>query len=87
MSRADIKEYSLEDIEAIIESKIHNFVDRYNKYPKYLKLPLWISNAMKQKMKDIQHLNLDYNLEALLYKDLVICETITISQLEEIEVF
>ena len=77
----------LEKIEKIIRQKINEFVEEYDKYPKYLKLPLWISNYMKQKMRDMQHLNLDYDAELLLYRDLVVCETITISQVEEIEVF
>ena len=74
-------------IERIIEHKINDFVKKYNKYPKYLKLPLWISNCMKQAMREVQHSKLDYNTGLLLYRGLVVCETITISQLEEIEVF
>lgn len=82
-----VQEIELAKVEEIIAHKINDFVEKYNKYPKYLKLPLWISNYMKQKMKEMQHLNLDYNTELLLYRDLAVCETITISQLEEIEVF
>ncbi len=87
MSKADIQEVEANEVEKIIKEKIHDFTNKYNEYPKYLKLPLWISNCMKKAMKDIQHLNLDYNTGMLLYRDLVVCETITISQLEEIEVF
>lgn len=87
MSKADIKTKELTDIEVIINNKIHDFIDKYEKYPKYLKLPLWISNNMKQVMKDMELFNLDYNTELLTYRDLVVCETIAISQPEEIEVF
>lgn len=87
MSKAEIKEIELTEVETIINNKIHNFIDKYEKYPKYLKLPLWISNCFKQVMKDMEHFNLDYNYELLTYKNLIVCETITISQVEEIEVF
>ena len=82
-----VTEIEEKKVEKIIICKINKFVEKYNKYPKYLKLPLWISNCMKQRMRDMQHLNLDYNTELLLYRDLAVCETITISQPEEIEVF
>ena len=42
---------------------------------------------MKANMGEVEHFNLDYNTELLLYKDLVVCETITIEKAEEIEVF
>lgn len=87
MSKAEIQEIELSDVETIINNKINEFTEKYNKYPKYLKLPLWISNGMKQSMRDMQHFNLDYNTEMLLYRDLVVCETVTISQPKEIEVF
>lgn len=88
MSKAiKIQEYALADIEIAIDNKIHKFIKEYGKYPKYLKLPLWISCCMKREMKDIEHFNLDYNTEMLLYKDLVVCETMAITKLEEIEVF
>lgn len=86
-NKVKIQEYDLADVEATIKNKIYNFIDKYGKYPKYLKIPLWISNCMKQAMKDMEHFNLDYNTEMLLYRDLVVCETISITKLEEIEVF
>ena len=84
---SEVERIELEKIEGIIRQKINEFVEKYDKYPKYLKLPLWISNCMKQKMRDMQHLNLDYNTELLLYRDLAVCETISISEPEEMEVF
>lgn len=87
MNKTNIQQVELTKVKEIIKEKICDFTDKYNKYPKYLKLPLWISYYMKQEMKDMEHFNLDYNTELLLYRDLVVCETITISQPEEIEVF
>lgn len=81
------KEIELTKVIVIINKKINDFINQYHKYPKYLKLPLWISRCMKASMGEIEHFNLDYNTELLLYKDLVVCETITIENAEEIEVF
>ena len=84
---SEVEKIGLEEIDKIIRKKINEFIEEYEKYPKYLKLPLCISNYMKRRTRDMQHLNLDYNTELLLYRDLAVCETITISQVEEIEVF
>ncbi|MFG6319587.1 MAG: hypothetical protein K1W33_07040 [Clostridia bacterium] len=81
------KEIEVEYIEQVIEEKICNFVNKYNKYPKYLKLPLFISFSMKSKMNQIRTFNIDYDKGMLLYKNLLICETMTIEKPEEIEVF
>ena len=86
-NKVDIQEYNLEDVEATIKNKVLDFIYKYGKNPKYLKLPLWISCCMKREIKDIEHFNLDYNTEVLFYKDLLVCETISITKLEEIEVF
>lgn len=87
MSKAKIQEIEFVDVEVAINNKIYDYIKKYNEYPKYLKLPLWISNCMKQSMQDYTNFNLDYNSELLKYRNLIVCETIAISQLEEIEVF
>lgn len=81
------KEIEITKVIVIINKKIDDFLHKYHKYPKYLKLPLWISRCMKANMKELEHFNLDYNTELLLYKDLVVCETVSIEKPEEIEVF
>lgn len=85
--KVEIHDYALEDIEATIKDKTYTFIDKYGKCPKYLKLPLWISERMKREMKKITSYNLDYDTGLLQYRNLIICETISITKLEEIEVF
>ena len=88
MSKAVKKqEYDLADIEATIENKIFNFIYKYSQNPKYLKLPLWISECMKREIGKIVSYNIDYDTGLLQYRNLIICETISITKLEEIEVF
>lgn len=87
MNKENIQELDISEVDKIIKNQINEYVNKYNKYPKYVKIPLWISRCMKKNMKEIEHYNLDYNTELLMYRDLIVCETITISKLEEIEVF
>lgn len=87
MNKENIQELDIFEVDKIIKNQINEYVNKYNKYPKYVKIPLWISHCMKKNMKEIEHYNLDYNTELLMYRDLIVCETITISKLEEIEVF
>ena len=81
------REFNGVKVDNIIKEKIAEFSQKYNKYPKYLKIPLWISCCMKWNMGNIEHYNLDYNTELLMYRDLIVCETVTIDKLEQIEVF
>lgn len=87
MKEYEKQEHEIEDVEIAINNKIYDFIDKYNQYPKYLKLPLWISNCLKRNMNRIVQCNINYNSALVTYKNLIVCETITISQLEEIEVF
>lgn len=87
MNKENIQELDISEVDKIIKNQINEYVNKYNKYPKYVKIPLWISHYMKKNMKEIEHYNLDYNTELLMYRDLIVCETITISKLEEMEVF
>lgn len=87
MNKENIQELDISEVDKIIKNQINEYVNKYNKYPKYVKIPLWISHCMKKNMKEIEHYNLDYNTELLMYRDLIVCETITISKLEEMEVF
>lgn len=59
----------------VINTKIRNFIEKYHRRPKYIKMPLWIYSKMKNEYVVIK------------YKNLLICETISISEINEIEVF
>ena len=47
--------YSIEylELQRIVNKKIHNYISKYNNYPKYIKLPLWIFEYLKQTMRVI----------------------------------
>lgn len=66
----------------IIHKKAIEYIKKYRQQPKYLKMPLWVYNLFRNQLNLIY---IDKN-ENLRYRNLIICETISISQLEEIEV-
>lgn len=74
-------------INNIINNKINEYINKYKKYPKYLKIPLWIYSNIIHNIKDIEYIKINYEKRDLTYRDLIVCETITIEKPEEIEVF
>lgn len=74
-------------IDNIINNKINEYINKYKKYPKYLKIPLWIYSNMIHKIKYIDCIKINYEKGGLTYRNLIVCETITIEKAEEIEVF
>lgn len=80
-------EIDLAELEVIIHNKICEFINKYLREPKYIKMPLWIFEGLKRTMKDISTFYIDYQTERFTYKGFIICETITIEKAEEIEVF
>lgn len=82
-----IYELDLTELETVIHKKICEYLDKYLREPKYIKMPLWVFDMLKRRMKDIATFYIDYQTERFTYKGLIICETITIEKVEEIEVF
>lgn len=74
-------------IDNIINNKINEYINKYKKYPKYLKTPLWIYSNIIHNIKDIECIKINYEKRVLTYRDLIVCETITIEKIDEIEVF
>lgn len=77
-------EYS--ELRCIVNSKIHDYVSKYHNYPKYIKLPLWMFESLKQAMREAD-LKIDYKTEEFIFFNLKVCETVSIEKAEEIEVF
>nr|DAD95991.1 MAG TPA: hypothetical protein [Myoviridae sp. ctSGm32]DAD98984.1 MAG TPA: hypothetical protein [Myoviridae sp. ctjs85] len=81
--------YSIEylELQRIVNKKIHNYISKYNNYPKYIKLPLWIFEYLKQTMSVIDLKNGYKTTEKFKFFNLKVCETVSIEKAEEIEVF
>ena len=81
------KEISISEVEVIIQNKMYDYYKKYHKEAKYVKLPLWLVQGLKYKMAEIQTLNIEYSTGLIKWFNLCICETISIENIEEIEVF
>lgn len=73
-------------LKCIVNSRICNYISEYRSYPKYIKLPLWIFDRLKQTMFEVD-LKIDYKTGEFTFFDLKVCETVSIEKAEEIEVF
>ena len=82
----------MEEIEIIetIKVLINDFQRKYNENPNYIKMPLWVKIKLREYC---QNLLTSFNYEDIEEKEdfrifnLLICETITIQRLDEMEVF
>lgn len=80
-----MNEKEKELLDKTIDEKVINYIKKYKKNPKYLKIPLWIFVDLKQNY--LRLIKIDYLSGRFTYEGLYICETITIARIEEIEVF
>ena len=69
-----------------IDEKVVDFIKKYMREPRYIKMPLWIREALIKTMPE-SNIKIDYFGKVFKYRNMRICETITISTPEEIEVF
>lgn len=74
------------ELHCIVNNRIHDYVSKYHSYPKYIKLPLWIFDCLKQTMCEVD-LKIDYKTGEFTFFNLKVCETVSIEKVEEIEVF
>lgn len=68
-----------------IEEKVVDFIRKYRDKPTYLKIPLWTFEDLKAYYLEL--IKNDYLSGRFCYKGLYICETPTITNIKEIEVF
>lgn len=80
-------EIDLSDLNVTINNKIHDYIYKYNNRPKYIKIPIWVLEALKSLIKDLPTFYIDYETEHYIYNNLIVCETLSIQHLDEMEVF
>lgn len=68
----------------IVNKKINEYREKYHHTPKYLKIPLWFICKMQNEYKFKVSPQIAYPIT---FKNLILCETLSISNLEEMEVF
>ena len=83
MSEQTIK---LSKLEEIINKKVIDFIKKYMRQPRYMKVPLWIKKGLVRNIPK-SNIKIDFIKETFKYKNMTVCETITISKPKEIEEF
>ncbi len=73
-------------LQSIVNNRIYDFVSEYHQYPRYIKLPLWIFEALKQAVSEVD-LKKNYKTDEFTFYNLKVCETTSIDKIEQIEVF
>lgn len=81
---------NIEETAGLIEKEIKDkriaFMIKNSSRPNYIKIPLWCCEELKRKLI-MTTVKLDYFSEKLMYQNLILCPTIDIEKIEEIEVF
>lgn len=80
-------EIYIPEIIVVIQNKVHDYYMKYHTEPKYVKMPLWLVQGVKQRMAEIETLNIEYNTGLIKWFNLCVCDTVSIETIEEIEVF
>lgn len=47
------------ELQCIVNNRIHDYIAKYHNFPKYIKIPLWIFDCLKQTMCEVD-LKIDY---------------------------
>ena len=75
----------LELLNKTIAKRHFEYIEEHKEGPKYVKIPLWVYSVLLHKQVPIVALELDnYPIK---YMGLICCETVSISEISEIEVF
>lgn len=82
-----MEEIDIMDLVKIIKEKNYKYFDKYNTLAKYIKMPYWLLEILKQKMVQLSTMKIDYETGNIKFLGLIICETMSITKIEEIEVF
>ena len=67
------------ELQCIVNNRIHDYVAKYHNYPKYIKIPLWIFDCLKQTMCEVD-LKIDYKTGEFSFFNLKVCETVSIEK-------
>lgn len=75
-----------DEIVKMILQKREDYFKKYAELPKYIKMPRSIAEELKEIMQEFVTFSVDFQEELKLY-DMELCDTLSIDQIEEIEVF
>ena len=76
-------------INSIVLEKEFEYMEKYHKSPNYLKVPLFVYEIMKEQYRELltSNLSTNYKNEVETFRGMILCPTVSIERVEEIEVF
>ena len=78
----------IEKIDIIVKNKIYDFCKKYNDKPNFIKIPFWAYEGLKIYMKQLTTYSvIKDDDQPITYRNLLLCPTTSIYELDEIEVF
>ncbi len=80
-----MSEEEKEKFDEILENKVIEYIKAYKDRPCYLKVPLWLFEYLKKRFMGL--MKIEYITGRFCYEGLYVCETVSINEIEEIEVF
>ncbi len=72
---------------AVVVKKRQNFYDNFNAYPRYVKLPAQMVQAMLKSQVGLFREIPPYGSTSMLFGGLIVCPSVSIDSVDDIEVF
>lgn len=81
-----MNEIDVMDIVKIIKEKSYKYYEQYEDLAHYIKMPIWLFEVLKQQMAHLVTMKIDYETGNVKFLGLIVCPTLAISEIKEIEV-
>lgn len=75
------------DLVKIIKEKSYKYYEEHETLANYIKMPYWLFEVLKSQMASLVTMKIDYDTGNIKFLGLIICPTMAIDKIKEIEVF
>ena len=79
--------FTIAELNDLIVNKQTNYILNFGKYPNYIKLPLAVYNGLIMVAKMRLTNDFFFDNDIVRYKKMILCPTVSIETIDEIEVF
>ena len=86
--KKDVYKCTADEILRIINKKRKEYYQKYNTEPKYIKMPISIKHLLENELNgyfEVNNIQRDKSIQCIY--NLIVCDTLSITQIDEIEVF
>ena len=79
--------FTIAELNDLIDNKQTNYILNFGKHPNYIKLPLAVYNGLIMVAKMRLTNDFFFDNDIVRYKKMILCPTVSIETIDEIEVF